>query len=153
MKMISRTIVLLVSVALAACDGRVRDGDGRNVTTAQAPTPASAVRSGYAPIGPLDMYYEVHGSGNPLLLIHGAVSTIDTSFGTTLPALAKQRQAIAIEQQGHGHTANVDRPLTFEQMADDAAGLLRHLKIEKADVFGYSDGATWRSLWRSDTLT
>jgi pimeloyl-ACP methyl ester carboxylesterase len=66
--------------------------------------------------------------------------TIDTSFGTVLPSFAKTRQVIAVEQQGHGHTADIDRPLTFEQMADDTAALLRHLTIEQADFFGYSDG-------------
>ena len=140
MKMLSGIIVLLLSVTLAACGDSANDSESRNAATAQAPTPASAMRSGYAPIGPLNMYYEVHGSGSPLLLIHGAVSTIDTSFGVVLPTFAKQRQVIAIEQQGHGHTADVDRPLSFEQMADDAASLLRHLKIEKADVMGHSDG-------------
>ncbi len=93
----------------------------------------SDVRTGYAPIGPLRMYCEVHGAGEAVLLIHGAISTIDTSFGTILPELAKGRQVIALESQGHGHTADVDRPLTFAQMGDDAAALLRHLEIARAD--------------------
>jgi pimeloyl-ACP methyl ester carboxylesterase len=103
------------------------------------------VRSGYAPVNGLKMYYEIHGTANgntpPLVLLHGGGSTIETSFGKVLPALAKTRQVIAFEQQGHGHTADiVDRPFTFEQSADDTAGLLRHLKIGKADFFGYSNG-------------
>jgi len=106
---------------------------------------APAVRSGYAPVNGLKIYYEVHGSANrkipPLVLLHGGGSTIDTSFGKILPALAKSRQVIAFEQQGHGHTADiVDRPFTFEQSANDTAGLLRHLNIGKADFFGYSNG-------------
>jgi pimeloyl-ACP methyl ester carboxylesterase len=94
----------------------------------------------YASVNGLEMYYEIHGAGRPLVLLHGGPTTIDTSFGKLLPTLAKARQVIAVEQQGHGHTADIDRPLSFEQMADDTAALLRHLKIEKADFFGYSDG-------------
>ena len=106
---------------------------------------APAVQSGYAPVNGLKMYYEVYGTDNgripPLVLLHGGGSTIETSFGKVLPALAKTRQVIAFEQQGHGHTADIaDRPFTFEQSADDTAGLLRHLNIGKADIFGYSNG-------------
>jgi len=84
----------------------------------------------YASINGLNMYYEVHGSGRPLVLLHGALSAIGTSFGKVLPSLAKTRQVIAIEQQAHGHTADIDRPLTIEQMADDTTALLRHLGID-----------------------
>ncbi|MDQ1275566.1 MAG: Alpha/beta hydrolase [Euryarchaeota archaeon] len=87
------------------------------------------------------MYYEIHGTGSPLVLLHGSLTTIDTSFGRILPSLAKTRQVIAVEQQGHGRTADIDRPLTYEQMAEDTIELLRQLKIEKADFFGYSMGA------------
>lgn len=96
----------------------------------------------YAPVNGLRMYYEIHGEGKPLVLLHGGGSTIQTTFGKMLPLLAKTRQVIAIEQQGHGHTADVDRPFTFEQMADDTAEILRYLKIEKADFFGHSNGGS-----------
>jgi pimeloyl-ACP methyl ester carboxylesterase len=86
------------------------------------------------------MYYEVHGAGRPLVLLHGGGSTIETSFGRVLQSFAKTRQVVACEQQGHGRTADVDRPFTFGQSADDTAALLRHLKIERADYFGYSNG-------------
>lgn len=104
-----------------------------------------AVQSGYAPVNGLEIYYEMHGTANgripPLVLLHGGGSTIETSFGRVLPALARTRQVIAFEQQGHGRTADiVDRPFTFEQSADDTAGLLRHLRIGKADFLGYSNG-------------
>jgi pimeloyl-ACP methyl ester carboxylesterase len=88
----------------------------------------------------LNMYDEIHGTGRPLVLLHGALTTIDTSFGRVLPSLAKTRQVIAIEQQAHGHTADIDRPLTYEQMADDTAALLQHIGVENADIFGYSMG-------------
>ena len=78
-------------------------------------------RTGYAPIGDLDMYYEIHGEGRPLVLLHGAYMTVDM-MGPLLAGLARTRQVIAAEQQGHGRTADVDRPITYEQMADDTAG-------------------------------
>jgi pimeloyl-ACP methyl ester carboxylesterase len=88
------------------------------------------------------MYYEVHGpgTGTPLVLLHGAISASGTSFGKVLPGLSSTRQVIAVELQGHGHTADIDRPLTLEQMADDIAALLGEIGIEEADVFGYSMG-------------
>ena len=100
----------------------------------------SAPESGYAPVNGLQMYYEIHGEGEPLVLLHGGPTTIDTSFGLMIPTLAQHRRLIAIEQQGHGHTADIERPMTFAQMADDTAALLRHLGVERADFFGYSDG-------------
>lgn len=96
-------------------------------------------QTGYAPVGDLSMYYEVHGRGRPLVLLHGAYMTIEM-MGAILPGLAETRQVVAVEQQGHGRTADVDRPLAYEQMADDTAGLMRHLGIGAADVVGYSMG-------------
>jgi pimeloyl-ACP methyl ester carboxylesterase len=97
--------------------------------------------TGYAPVNGLQMYYERHGEGGvPLLLLHGAFSNIDTDFGKVLPSLAAKRRVIGVEQQGHGRTADIDRPLSYEQMADDAAALLRHLGVDQVDVFGYSFG-------------
>lgn len=100
------------------------------------------VKSGYVDVDCLKMYYKVHGVGEPLVLLHGAYGTIDLNFGKVIPALAGDRQVIAIEQQGHGHTEDIDRPLSYEQMADDTAELLRQLRIEKADILGYSMGGT-----------
>lgn len=96
----------------------------------------------YANVNGLTMYYEVHGHGSPLVLIHGGGSTIGTTFGRILPALAKSHQVIAVELQAHGHTADIDRPLSFEQDADDVAALLAQLGIRKADIFGFSNGAS-----------
>src|SRR5436190_8717723 len=92
------------------------------------------------------MYYEIHGNGRPqvptvpLVLLHGNLSTIGTSFGKVLPELSSTRRIIAVEQQGHGHTADIDRPFSIEQWAEDTTALLRHLGIEQADFFGYSSG-------------
>lgn len=98
-------------------------------------------QTAYASVDGLRMYYEIHGSGQPLVLLHGAFSAIGTSFGQLLPALAETRQVVAFELQGHGRTADIDRPLSMEQMADDAAAALRQLGVEEADFFGYSMGA------------
>ncbi len=97
-------------------------------------------QSGYARVNGLNMYYEVHGEGPPLVLLHGGITTIEASFSAILPTLAKTRTVIAVEQQAHGRTADIGRPLTFEQEADDTAAVLRKLGINQADVLGYSDG-------------
>jgi pimeloyl-ACP methyl ester carboxylesterase len=96
--------------------------------------------SGYAPVNGLNMYYEVHGTGRPLVLMHGGLHTIDLSFGQVLPGLAASRRAIGVELQGHGHTADIHRPFTLVGLADDIVGLLDLLGIERADVFGFSLG-------------
>src|SRR5262249_28369247 len=100
----------------------------------------------YAEVNGLKMYYEIHGSGRPLVLLHGAFGFAE-GWSAFLPTLTKTHQVIAIELQGHGHTNDIDRPLSFEQMADDAAALLKQLKIKDADFFGYSMGGTvaWES--------
>ena len=103
--------------------------------------PGTLVESGYVPVNGLEMYYEIHGSGQPLVLLHGNLSTISTSFGKVLPWLASTRRIIAVEQQGHGHTADIERPFSIGQWAQDTTALLRHLGIEQADFFGYSIGA------------
>jgi pimeloyl-ACP methyl ester carboxylesterase len=96
-------------------------------------------RSGYASVNGVNLYYEIHGTGSPIVLLHGGLGMVGM-FGQFLPALAAGRQVIAVELQGHGHTADIDRPFSFELMADDVAALITHLGLEKADVAGYSLG-------------
>ncbi len=98
------------------------------------------VQSEYVQAGALQMYCETQGQGRPLLLLHAGMATIQTSFERSRPVLAKRWMTVAIEQQGHGHTADIDRPLTYEQMVEDTAALLQQKKIVNADVFGWSDG-------------
>jgi pimeloyl-ACP methyl ester carboxylesterase len=96
----------------------------------------------YAQIGPLKLYYEVHGSGYPLVLLHGGGSTIESTYGRILPQLARTHRVIAVESQAHGHTLDIDRPQTFEQDADDVVALLGQLGVARADCMGFSNGGT-----------
>ena len=125
------------SLALAESGlAQTDSGTATPVTEASETTP----QSGYAPVNDLRMYYEIHGSGGvPIVLLQGSyMSTGAMEF--LLSGLATTRQVIATDFQGHGRTADVDRPLTYEQMADDVAALMEHLDITQADVVGYSMG-------------
>jgi pimeloyl-ACP methyl ester carboxylesterase len=105
------------------------------------PTAQTPMRTGYAPVNGLQMYYEVHGSGGtPLLLLHGGLFDIDLQFGALIPGLAATREVIAADFQGHGRTNDIDRPLSSADLASDVIGLLRHLGVARADVFGFSVG-------------
>jgi pimeloyl-ACP methyl ester carboxylesterase len=94
----------------------------------------------YANVNGLRLYYEIRGSGQPIVLLHGGALTIDFMFGPMLPTLAAHRQVIAPELQGHGRTADSDRAMSIDQLADDIAALLAQLGISQADVFGFSLG-------------
>ena len=108
-------------------------------------TPESKpLESGHAPVNGINMYYEVHGrkEGVPLVLLHGGGSTIEVTFSRVLPVFAGARRVIALEEQAHGRTTDRDAPVAFESSADDVAALLRYLKVDKADLFGFSNGAS-----------
>jgi pimeloyl-ACP methyl ester carboxylesterase len=94
----------------------------------------------YAPVNGLQLYYEVRGSGRPLVLLHGGLLTIDLNFGPLLEPLAASRQVIAVEFQGHGHTADTGRAMTIEALAGDVVALLDQLGIAEIDLFGFSLG-------------
>lgn len=100
---------------------------------------SDSVETGHAAVNGLELYYEVRGSGEPLILLHGGVAGI-VMFGPNLEALSRDRKVIAVELQAHGRTADIDRPLTYEAMADDVAALMHHLDIPHADVMGLSLG-------------
>jgi pimeloyl-ACP methyl ester carboxylesterase len=104
------------------------------VSAQQKPT------TSYAPVNGLNLYYEVHGSGDPVVLLHGAFMTITNNWTGWIDKLSKTRKVIAVEMQGHGRTADIPRDITYEYLADDVAALLDHLKIPRADLIGYSMG-------------
>ena len=142
----SRILVLgLVFTCLAATGCKQGGGPAGGPAKPDTPTmtseapPAPQVKKDYAPVNGLKMYYEIHGAGEPLVLINGAFMTIE-AWGDVLPMLAKSREVIALELQGHGRTADIDRPFSHEQFADDVAALMRHVGVAKADVLGFSLG-------------
>jgi pimeloyl-ACP methyl ester carboxylesterase len=93
----------------------------------------------YADVNGIKLYYETLGTGHPLILLHGGLGAI-SMFGPNLPALANGRRVVAVDLQGHGRTADIDRPLKPQLMADDIAALIKHLNLERPDVMGYSMG-------------
>lgn len=140
MKLLTGSFVKSALAALVVLALGLGYGSSDRAAKAEVGLETQQVQEGnYADVNGLHMYYEIHGAGQPLVVLHGAFMTID-AMGEIVPELAKTRQVIAVELQGHGHTADVDRPLTYEQMADDTAALLEQLQIEQADVFGYSMG-------------
>jgi pimeloyl-ACP methyl ester carboxylesterase len=134
-----RRLVVSSATAAALVPGLVSANQASPEATPHADT---LVDSGYLQIGELEMYYEVHGQGDPLVLLHGGFGSITNmfGFGELLPLFAQTRTVIGLEQQGHGHTADIDRPMTYTQMAEDTAAALGALGFEATDVFGYSDG-------------
>src|SRR6266550_2164418 len=96
--------------------------------------------SGYAPVNGIKVYYEVYGEGKPIVLLHGAFYTIEMNWAQLIPELSKTRKVIAIEMQGHGHTPFSDRKMDFPTLASDVEEVMNHLKVDSADVAGYSMG-------------
>jgi pimeloyl-ACP methyl ester carboxylesterase len=103
-------------------------------------TPIAPTETGYADVNGLHLYYETYGSGAPLVLLHGGMLTIDLNFATLIPTLAQTHTVIGVELQGHGRTANIDREITYPNLASDVVALLDHLGIERAAVLGHSMG-------------
>ena len=124
-----RALALLSGLSIAAMTARSANAQG-------------AAAGQYAKVNGITMYYEVQGSGEPVVLIHGGGSTIGTSFGRLMPLLARTRRVIAVELQAHGHTSDRSAPESFAQDADDVAELLRQLDIPNADILGFSNGGS-----------
>jgi pimeloyl-ACP methyl ester carboxylesterase len=133
-----KTTAALSLVAVAALTAWAPLGNAATAKPGARTTVAA--QTGYALVNGLRMYYEEHGNGSPLVLLHGGGSTVQTSFGAIIPTLARTHHVIAPEQQAHGHSGDRDGPLSFEQMADDTAALLAQLGVVKADVLGFSNG-------------
>jgi pimeloyl-ACP methyl ester carboxylesterase len=137
--MLRRTFLSLTAALapLMARPARAQQSDQPNQGAAMLPAPS---KSGYAPVNGVEVYYAVYGEGAPLVLLHGGLATIDM-FGPNVALLAEGHQVIAIDLQGHGHTLPFERPMSYEAMADDVAGVIQYLGLEKADIMGYSLGA------------
>ena len=138
----ARALLLVLALVTAACRPAPTESQSAATTPKAAPaeqslTPAA---SGYAGVNGLKMYYEVYGQGKPLVLLHGSFMNIPMNWAHFIPAFARTRQVIVAEMQGHGRTRDVPRELSYEGMADDVSGLLKHLKIASADLLGYSMG-------------
>src|SRR3569833_4345324 len=108
--------------------------------TEETTTMTTRPKSGYAPVNGIELYYEIHGEGKPLVLLHGGFGSIEM-FGPVLAELAKSREVIGVDLQGHGRTLPADRPMTFKNLATAVAELIKWLGYGKADVMGYSMGA------------
>jgi len=136
-----QTIIYLALTifTLTSCNNKI---ENTNNNMATATSDSLTFKNGYSEVNGIKMYYEIHGQGKPFVLIHGGGSTIQTNFEKIIPLLAKNRQVIAVELQAHGRTNDRNADLTFEQDADDIATLLKNLKIDKADFFGFSNGGT-----------
>jgi pimeloyl-ACP methyl ester carboxylesterase len=132
-------VKLLLASAVIALNFVVNSAVAQKTTSKEGATLKS---SGYAPVNGLKMYYEIHGEGEPMILLHGAYMTIDLNWSELIPKLSKNRKLIAVEMQGHGHTADIERPFNYKDLASDIAGLMKHLKLDSADVVGYSFGGT-----------
>ena len=134
--MLSRT--LLAIAAIAALTSALPASAQTQPQGTQMPTPT---RSGYAPVNGVEVYYDVYGEGSPIILLHGGLMS-GSSFGPILDAMTQTHQVITIDLQGHGHTLPFDRPMTFEAMAEDVAGIISYLKLDMPAVMGYSMGST-----------
>ena len=108
--------------------------------TEKPPPSSDIVRKDFAPVNGLNLYFEIHGAGRPLVLLHGGLGGAGVMFGDLIPRLADGRQVIGVDLQAHAHTADIDRPFSWEGFAEDIAGLIRYLGLERADLMGYSLG-------------
>lgn len=144
MKKHLRTSFAIVIIVLIAFSCQTNPQEMNNHSTDLKDTIASQdlkpEESSYAEVNGLKMYYEVFGTGKPIVLIHGSFMSIPLNWSPIIPLLAKDRKVIVMEMQGHGRTRDIPREFSYEAMADDIAGLLRHLKIDSADILGYSMG-------------
>ena len=139
------SLVIVVAIAIGMTSCQQPSKNEQNISAASKDTVVSQKKmqpaeSGYADVNGLKLYYEVYGNGKPLVLLHGSYMSIPLNWSHIIPMLAKDRKVIVTEMQGHGRTRDIPREITFEGMADDVSGLLDHLKIDSADILGYSMG-------------
>jgi pimeloyl-ACP methyl ester carboxylesterase len=140
--LVTCALMVLTAAMIVSCQPATKEGTTTSTTTKDSTaTPTlKPADTGYAEVNGLKMYYEVYGSGKPIVLLHGSFMTIPLNWSEIIPLLAKDRKVIVAEMQGHGRTRDIARPLSYEAMADDVSGLLKHLKTDSADILGYSMG-------------
>jgi len=139
---ISSLYVAIVVIVLASCqpgttNEQTVSTESKDTVASQSIKPSD---TGYAEVNGLKMYYEVYGNGKPIVLLHGSYMNIPLNWSHIIPLLSKNRKVIVAEMQGHGRTKDISREFSYEGMADDVSGLLKHLKIDSADILGYSMG-------------
>lgn len=142
MKRLTTFFSLIAVLLMAACRQQPSHPDNTAVPAKDSTvkTDIKPAESGYADVNGLKMYYEVYGSGKPLVLVHGSFMNIPMNWAKVIPVLARDRKVIVAEMQGHGRTKDIPRKMSYESMADDVSVLLKHLKVDSADVLGYSMG-------------
>ncbi|NCT76357.1 MAG: alpha/beta hydrolase [Chitinophagaceae bacterium] len=133
---------LFIVLLMASCQQSTKEGGKDSATTKDtaAAQPVKPAESGYADVNGLKMYYEVYGTGKPIVLIHGSFMNIPMNWAHVIPVLAKDRKVVVAEMQGHGRTKDIARAFSYEGMANDVSDLLKQLKIDSADILGYSMG-------------
>src|SRR5205823_5661098 len=119
-------VLLVIQVLILLCSSAYAQNNSATV---------QPVKTGYADVNGLHMYYEVYGRGEPLILLHGGFGSTDM-FSSVMPTLSAKRQVIAVDMQAHGRTADIDRPMTFEALSNDVVALLKYFKLDKADIMG-----------------
>ncbi len=139
---ITKLSLAIIVAVLVSCQPGTKDGQAASTSTKDTVRNQNIKpdESGYADVNGLKMYYEVYGKGKPIVLLHGSFMNIPLNWSHIIPLLAKDRKVIVTEMQGHGRTKDISRDISFEGMADDVSGLLKHLKIDSADILGYSMG-------------
>lgn len=141
-KLILTSISFVIAIVMASCQPASKENPDTSTTKNDTAVnhDIKPAESGYAEVNGLKMYYEVYGEGKPIVLLHGSYMTIPLIWAHLIPLMSKDRKVIVAEMQGHGRTKDISRAISYESMADDVSGLLKHLKVDSADILGYSMG-------------
>lgn len=137
--MLTSLLITIIVAVVTSCQPRPKEEQKVSAEPKEV-QPVRPADSGYADVNGLKMYYEVYGSGKPIVLLHGSFMNIPLNWSQIIPLLARDRKVIVAEMQAHGRTKDIPREFSYENMADDVSGLLKHLKIDSADILGYSMG-------------
>jgi pimeloyl-ACP methyl ester carboxylesterase len=137
---IAIAIAMPIVMGIISCQPQQKEDQTTSTNDTTLSRNIEPTESTYADVNGLKMYYEVYGEGKPLVLLHGSFMSIPLNWSHIIPRLAKDRKVIVAEMQGHGRTKDIAREFSYESMADDVSGLLKHLQIDSADLLGYSMG-------------